>query len=111
MDKNFYLKCDALLKILPKEITMEPTAVREYLNVSYSYARTVIDQLRSDGLAGGYGTGPISKNDKTETYKDYYTQKIKSIKQESRKITTAIWSSWIAIILSTFALILEIASR
>ena len=98
MNKEFYLKCDALLKLLQKEIIMEPSDVAATLGVTIQYARTVVEQLRKDGFAGGVGTGPVSRTDKTYTFTDFYKRKIKEDAIEHRTKIFSICGFWLAVI-------------
>lgn len=98
MSYDFLKCCDKLLKVLPSEIIMEPSEVAEYLNVTESYAMTVIERLREDGLADGFGTGPVSRNKRTAVFPDFYTKEIKKQKDDHRTRIYARWGFWIAVI-------------
>lgn len=76
MNYDFLKCCDKLLKVLPSEVIMEPSVVAEYLNVTESYAMTVIERLRKDGHADGFGTGPVSRNKRTAVFPDFYKEEI-----------------------------------
>ena len=98
MDEEFLLKCDALLNALPSERIMNPSEAAGYLGVSEDYAITVIDRLRKDGLASGVGTGPVSKNNRTSTFPNFYKIEIRKIKEERKTRLYAWWGFWIAVI-------------
>lgn len=87
-----------LLKELQSAISMEPSTIAQYLNVSEEYALTVIERLRMDGLAGGIGTGPVSRNNHTSTFQDFYINKIKEMRDEKRTRLYARWGFWMAVI-------------
>lgn len=77
---------------------MEVSEVVLRLGVSNEYAQTVVDQLRKDGLAGGMGWGPISRNNRTFTFPNFYLDKIKEIKEVNRTKIYARFGFWIAVI-------------
>ncbi len=98
MTVEFYSHCHRLLLILPQKISMELSEVAEILVVSEDYAQSVVDQLRKDGLAGGIGWGPVSRNNRTSTFTSFYLDKIKEIKESHRTKIFALWGFWIAVI-------------
>ena len=98
MSIEFYSHCHTLLRILQNEISMQLSEVAELLAVSEEYAQTVIDQLRKDGLAGGMGWGPISRNNRTSTFPNFYLDKVKEIKETNRTRIYARFGFWIAVI-------------
>lgn len=97
---DFYWQCDKLLRVLPSRITMNQSEVARLLNVSDDYARTVIDQLRNDGVAGGFGAGPISRNNRTSTFPDFYKDIIRKEKDYRRTKRYAVWAFWISVTLA-----------
>lgn len=98
MDKKFLLQCDRLLKVLPSRIIMEPSEVATYLNVSETVAATVIDRLRQDSLADGYGSGPVSRNHRTSVFHDFYLEEIRKIKDYNRTKRYAFWGFLLSVI-------------
>lgn len=98
MSYDFFKYCDKLLKVLPSEVIMEPSEVAKYLNVTESYAMTVIERLRNDGLADGFGTGPVSRNKRTAVFPDFYKEEIEKLKDYRRTRLYARWGFWIAVI-------------
>ncbi len=95
---QFYKHCDALLRVLPKEIIMEQSKVASYLGVSDKYASSVIEQLRNDKLADGLGFGPVSRNHRTSSYPNFYKDKIKELKADKRTKVYALWGFWLGVI-------------
>lgn len=97
MSYDFFKCCDKLLKVLPSEAIMEPYKVSEYLNVTESYAMTVIERLRKDGLADGFGNGPVSRNKRTAVFPDFYKEEIEKLKDYRRTRLYARWGFGIAV--------------
>lgn len=79
---------------------MNQSEVAEFLNVSDDYARAVIDQLRNDGVAGGFGAGPISRNNRTSTFPNFYKDIILKEKDDRRTKCFAVWAFWISVTLA-----------
>lgn len=105
MSINFFRHCDRLLKVLPSEVIMEPSKVAQYLNVPEPYALTVIERLRNDRLADGFGTGPVSRNMRTSVFPDFYIDEIKKIKDARRTSLYARWGFWLAVISTLWQII------
>ena len=103
--RNFYKQCDKLLQVLPSRISMNQSEVAELLKVSEDYARTVIDQLRNDGVAGGFGSGPVSKNNRTSTFPNFYKDREKELRKKTRTDRYAFWGFWISVIVALWQLL------
>ncbi len=98
MNEGFYRHCDILLKKLPSKGILYDSEVADLLNVSQKYALTVMERLKSDGLADQCGVGPISQNKRTSVFPDFYLDEIKKLKQEHNTYLYARWGFWIAVI-------------
>lgn len=98
MMNQFYKHCDALLRVLPEKIIMEQWEVASFLGVSDEYASCVIEQLRNDKLADGSGFGPVSRNNRTSSFPNFYKDKIKELKANNRTKTYAHWGFWLGVI-------------
>lgn len=109
MKNKFYNNCDKLLNMLPEKNIMNINEVAEALGLTEQEALTVIERLRSDKVAGGFGTGPVSRNHHTVTFKTIYRDRIKQARYESFRIFSDVFIKWLALALSIISIVMQLA--